>query len=155
MRIRRTARSGLAWLSPEAADENPDVGRLYHHLAILARPNALCQIYYYVVYNMLLTSKGVKIPWLRQNSAKQILLIHERKSWVTLVFSQLYPLSQKFIASRVFCLPHWTTVEIHFVLSAASFQSPFVKALISKGRLEAKVKADRGFSPRIPDRLCL
>jgi hypothetical protein len=30
-----------------AADKNPRVGRLYHHLAILARPNALQQLYYY------------------------------------------------------------------------------------------------------------
>ncbi|KAF2844273.1 hypothetical protein T440DRAFT_473524 [Plenodomus tracheiphilus IPT5] len=31
----------------KAADRNPTVGRLYHHLAILARPNALQQLYYY------------------------------------------------------------------------------------------------------------
>jgi hypothetical protein len=31
----------------KAADKNPIVGRLYHHLAILARPNALQQMYYY------------------------------------------------------------------------------------------------------------
>ncbi|KAL6150438.1 hypothetical protein ACJQWK_00285 [Exserohilum turcicum] len=31
----------------KAADKNPTVGRLYHHLAILARPNALLQMYYY------------------------------------------------------------------------------------------------------------
>jgi hypothetical protein len=36
-------------LAPDtkAADKNPTVGRLYHHLAILARPNALQQLYYY------------------------------------------------------------------------------------------------------------
>jgi hypothetical protein len=36
-------------LTPDtkAADKNPTVGRLYHHLAILARPNALQQLYYY------------------------------------------------------------------------------------------------------------
>lgn len=34
------------WYS-KAADKNPIVGRLYHHLAILARPNALQQVYYY------------------------------------------------------------------------------------------------------------
>lgn len=34
------------WYS-KAADKNPSVGRLYHHLAILARPNALQQLYYY------------------------------------------------------------------------------------------------------------
>lgn len=31
----------------KAADKNPTVGRLYHHLAILARPHALQQLYYY------------------------------------------------------------------------------------------------------------
>lgn len=31
----------------KAADKNPTIGRLYHHLAILARPNALQQLYYY------------------------------------------------------------------------------------------------------------
>ena len=31
----------------KAADKNPTIGRLYHHLAILARPNALHQLYYY------------------------------------------------------------------------------------------------------------
>ncbi|CAI6334507.1 unnamed protein product [Periconia digitata] len=35
-----------SWYS-KAADKNPSVGRLYHHLAILARPNALQQLYYY------------------------------------------------------------------------------------------------------------
>ncbi|KAF1991083.1 hypothetical protein K402DRAFT_170744 [Aulographum hederae CBS 113979] len=34
------------WYS-KAADRNPMVGRLYHHLAILARPHAIQQIYYY------------------------------------------------------------------------------------------------------------
>lgn len=34
------------WYS-KAADKNPTVGRLYHHLAILARPNALEQLCYY------------------------------------------------------------------------------------------------------------
>jgi hypothetical protein len=31
----------------KAADKDPRVGRLYHHLAILARPHALRQLYYY------------------------------------------------------------------------------------------------------------
>jgi Est1 DNA/RNA binding domain len=40
--------SGVArfWYS-KAADKRPTIGRLYHHLAILARPNALQQLYYY------------------------------------------------------------------------------------------------------------
>ncbi|KAI9804441.1 MAG: hypothetical protein M1825_001340 [Sarcosagium campestre] len=35
-----------SWYS-KAADKSPNVGRLYHHLAILARPKALRQLYYY------------------------------------------------------------------------------------------------------------
>ncbi|KAJ4298131.1 hypothetical protein N0V90_006030 [Kalmusia sp. IMI 367209] len=35
-----------SWYS-KASDKNPTIGRLYHHLAILARPNALRQLYYY------------------------------------------------------------------------------------------------------------
>ncbi|KAL2260023.1 hypothetical protein VTK26DRAFT_6108 [Humicola hyalothermophila] len=34
------------WYS-RASDKSPTTGRLYHHLAILARPNALQQLYYY------------------------------------------------------------------------------------------------------------
>ncbi|KAK4102908.1 hypothetical protein N658DRAFT_485116 [Parathielavia hyrcaniae] len=34
------------WYS-QASDKSPTTGRLYHHLAILARPNALQQLYYY------------------------------------------------------------------------------------------------------------
>ncbi|KAF2763524.1 hypothetical protein EJ05DRAFT_42279 [Pseudovirgaria hyperparasitica] len=37
---------GRSWYG-EAADENPTVGRLYHHLAILARPYALQQLFFY------------------------------------------------------------------------------------------------------------
>jgi hypothetical protein len=42
-----------AWISPahawhsKAADKNPAVGLLYHHLAVLVRPNALQQLFYY------------------------------------------------------------------------------------------------------------
>ncbi|KAJ4298763.1 hypothetical protein N0V88_003795 [Collariella sp. IMI 366227] len=34
------------WYS-KASDQSPTTGRLYHHLAILSRPNALQQLYYY------------------------------------------------------------------------------------------------------------
>lgn len=35
------------WYS-KASDKSPTTGRLYHHLAILARPNALQQLFYYI-----------------------------------------------------------------------------------------------------------
>lgn len=45
----REAWSGVArfWYS-KAAEQSPDVGRIYHHLTILARPNALQQLSFYV-----------------------------------------------------------------------------------------------------------
>ncbi|KAF7557653.1 hypothetical protein G7046_g6002 [Stylonectria norvegica] len=49
------------WYS-KASDKAPTTGRLYHHLAILARPNALQQLYYYA------KSLCVPIPFL---SAKE------------------------------------------------------------------------------------
>jgi hypothetical protein len=52
------------WYS-KASDKAPSVGRLYHHLAILARPNPLQQLYYY------LKSLCVPIPFL---SAKESVL---------------------------------------------------------------------------------
>jgi hypothetical protein len=45
------------WYS-RASDKVPTTGRLYHHLAILARPNALQQLYYYS------KSLCVKLPFL-------------------------------------------------------------------------------------------
>ncbi|KAH6885374.1 hypothetical protein B0T10DRAFT_94127 [Thelonectria olida] len=45
------------WYS-KASDKSPTTGRLYHHLAILARPNALQQLYYYT------KSLCVPIPFL-------------------------------------------------------------------------------------------
>ncbi|KAH7116415.1 hypothetical protein EDB81DRAFT_819415 [Dactylonectria macrodidyma] len=45
------------WYS-KASDKSPTTGRLYHHLAILARPNALQQLYYYA------KSLCVPIPFL-------------------------------------------------------------------------------------------
>lgn len=45
------------WYS-KASNKSPNTGRLYHHLAILARPNALQQLYYYA------KSLCVPIPFL-------------------------------------------------------------------------------------------
>jgi hypothetical protein len=52
------------WYS-KAADKTPGVGRLYHHLAILARPNILQQLFYYC------KSLGVTKPF---SSARQSIL---------------------------------------------------------------------------------
>ncbi|KAF4978766.1 hypothetical protein FZEAL_4911 [Fusarium zealandicum] len=52
------------WYS-KASDKSPTTGRLYHHLAILARPNALQQLYYYA------KSLCVPIPF---SSAKESIM---------------------------------------------------------------------------------
>lgn len=52
------------WYS-KAADKTPYVGRLYHHLAILARPNILQQLFYYC------KSLGVSQPF---TSARESIL---------------------------------------------------------------------------------
>ncbi|KAI5456149.1 hypothetical protein BGZ63DRAFT_323324, partial [Mariannaea sp. PMI_226] len=52
------------WYS-KASDKSPTTGRLYHHLAILAKPNALQQLYYYT------KSLCVPIPFL---SAKESIM---------------------------------------------------------------------------------
>ncbi|EAQ89589.1 hypothetical protein CHGG_06208 [Chaetomium globosum CBS 148.51] len=52
------------WYS-KASDKAPTTGRLYHHLAILARPNALQQLYYYA------KSLCVEMPFL---SARESIL---------------------------------------------------------------------------------
>ena len=54
------------WYS-KASDKAPTTGRLYHHLAILARPNALQQLFYYT------KSLCVPVPF---TSARESILTH-------------------------------------------------------------------------------
>jgi hypothetical protein len=55
------------WYS-RASDKAPTTGRLYHHLAILARPNALQQLYYYA------KSLCVEMPFLSARESIMTLL---------------------------------------------------------------------------------
>ncbi len=56
------------WYS-KAADKSPMTGRLYHHLAILARPNALQQLYYY--------AKSLSVSQLFLSARESILTLFE------------------------------------------------------------------------------
>lgn len=47
IRDRETWTSVSRYWYSKASDRQPKIGRLYHHLAILARPDALQQLYYY------------------------------------------------------------------------------------------------------------
>ena len=48
LRDRETQTGVICFWYSKAADKSPSVGRLYYHLAILARPNTLQQLYYYL-----------------------------------------------------------------------------------------------------------
>lgn len=56
------------WYS-RASDKAPTTGRLYHHLAILARPNALQQLYYY--------SKSLCVEMLFLSARESIMTLFE------------------------------------------------------------------------------
>ena len=56
------------WYS-KASDKSPTIGRLYHHLAILARPNALQQHFYY--------AKSLCVPVLFTSARESILTLFE------------------------------------------------------------------------------
>ncbi|KAJ4241531.1 hypothetical protein NW757_012230 [Fusarium falciforme] len=56
------------WYS-KASDKSPTTGRLYHHLAILARPNALQQLYYY--------TKSLCVPILFSSARESIMTLFD------------------------------------------------------------------------------
>ncbi|ELQ32381.1 hypothetical protein M0657_011990 [Pyricularia oryzae] len=56
------------WYS-RASDKAPTTGRLYHHLAILARPNVLAQLFYY--------AKSLCVPILFSSARDSILTLFE------------------------------------------------------------------------------
>lgn len=64
-KVRETWQNVARYWYCKAADKTPYVGRLYHHLAILARPNILQQLFYYC------KSLGVSQPF---SSARESVL---------------------------------------------------------------------------------
>lgn len=52
-----------------AADRTPEIGRLYHHLAILARPNILCQLFFYC--------KSLSVPHIFSAARESILTVFD------------------------------------------------------------------------------
>lgn len=78
------------WYS-KASDKSPTTGRLYHHLAILARPNALQQLYYYA------KSLCVPIPFLSARDSVMTLFdplltsnLHQRLEPVDAAFVRVH-----------------------------------------------------------------
>ena len=57
-----------SWYS-KAADKRPTVGRLYHHIAILARPDVLQQLFFY--------SKSLTVGQPFASARESILLLFE------------------------------------------------------------------------------
>lgn len=116
-----------SWYS-KAADKNPTVGRLYHHLAILARPNALQQLYYY---------------------ARSLTSVKPFASARESILTLLDPILGKAIASYTHALPIDTNfIQAHGILfeklpekdfdeAVAAFQTPLDNHI---GRVTAKWK---------------
>lgn len=74
------------WYS-KASDKAPTTGRLYHHLAILARPNALQQLFYY--------TKSLCVPIPFASARESIMTLFEPILQVSLI-----------VAGSVALLPH-------------------------------------------------
>ncbi len=83
------------WYS-RASDKAPTTGRLYHHLAILARPNALLQLYYYT------KSLCVAIPFLSARDSVMT-LFDPIMALATNHQSRLPPLSSPSSAATASC----------------------------------------------------
>ncbi|KAM5361332.1 hypothetical protein ACJZ2D_013171 [Fusarium nematophilum] len=67
------------WYS-KASDKSPTTGRLYHHLAILARPNVLQQLYYYS--KTLCVIVPLAIPWESILTPAEPFLTHNSRHYV-------------------------------------------------------------------------
>ncbi|KAI5812384.1 hypothetical protein BZA77DRAFT_390754 [Pyronema omphalodes] len=114
------------WYS-KAADKNPNVGRLYHHLAILARPNIVHQFFYYC------KSLGVVQPF---NSARESILT---------VFDPIYNkdlFSQKNVTvTSLFIQLHcitFTQVDFDKIDPLISQLEPLLKDSISRSGVDWK-----------------
>jgi hypothetical protein len=119
------------WYS-KAADKNPNVGRLYHHLAILARPNILHQFFFYC------KSLGVVQPF---SSARESILT---------VFDPLYNrdlFSQKNVTvTSLFIQLHcitFTQVDFDKIDTLISQLEPLLRDSISRSGADWKVLLNR------------
>ncbi|KAG4030876.1 hypothetical protein MFRU_010g00100 [Monilinia fructicola] len=81
------------WYS-KASDKAPTTGRLYHHLAILARPNALQQLYYYA------KSLCVVVPFLSARESILTLFDPVLNAKVGQVQPRFSPLDTAFIRAQ-------------------------------------------------------
>ena len=77
--------SGVArmWYN-KAADKSPNVGRVQHHLAVLARPNIVLQLFYY--------SKSLVSVTPFQNARESVMLLFNPLLEESEIVSQRYPL---------------------------------------------------------------
>lgn len=79
------------WYS-KASDKSPTTGRLYHHLAILARPNALQQLFYY--------SKSLCVPTPFTSARDSIMTLFDPILNATAQKSRLPPIDSSFVKAH-------------------------------------------------------
>jgi hypothetical protein len=79
------------WYS-KASDKAPTTGRLYHHLAILARPNALQQLFYY--------AKSLCVPIPFGSARESILTLFDPILNANTQHSRLIPVDAEFVKAH-------------------------------------------------------
>jgi hypothetical protein len=115
------------WYS-KAADKTPYVGRLYHHLAILARPNILQQLFYYC------KSLGVSQPF--TSTRESILTVFDPIFNPDVFAARSPPVDVAFIQLHSITFTH---VEFEKFDVATDAFLDFLNKHISQPRLEWKV----------------
>ncbi|KAI1425179.1 hypothetical protein F5Y12DRAFT_784838 [Xylaria sp. FL1777] len=85
------------WYS-KASDKAPTTGRLYHHLAILARPNALQQLFYY--------TKSLCVPIPFASAKESIMTLFDPILGVTNPPNRLNPIDVAFVKTHGILFSH-------------------------------------------------
>jgi hypothetical protein len=132
--------SGVArmWYN-EAADKSPNVGRIQHHLAVLARPNIVQQLFYY--------SKALVSVSPFQNARESIFLLFDPFLEGSGIASQRYPLVESaLVKANGILFTHGSISEY------TSLMNQFSSILDNhRGRVTAKFRVQ---GPEIASSLC-
>src|ERR1700743_1792382 len=94
----------------KAADKSPNVGRIQHHLAVLARPNIVQQLFYY--------SKALvsAIPF--QNARESIMFLFDPFLQGSAIASQRWPLVESaLVKANGVLFTHGSISEYRFLMS--------------------------------------
>ncbi|KAH8730525.1 hypothetical protein GQ44DRAFT_606574, partial [Phaeosphaeriaceae sp. PMI808] len=109
----------------KAADKNPNVGRLYHHLAILAQPNALQRFYY--------NSWFLRRIQPFQNARESILtLLDPILGREIATYSHVLPIDTNFIKSHALLFEHTSPVDSKSCLNFTNALDDHIGRVTSK-----------------------